>query len=368
MATKTVVCPECGSAVAPGRYACAECGSLLAAVTAVPRAWGRGASPVEPAEPIWAAEPEAALIEAPAPVEVAALDEPTALREPTAPDEAAALPEMAGFPETAAPAPPAEVAAPAGVTDVVEIVPADAPMPDDLVPTLQPSPAGAPVAAVASSASNPMSSAPIWPPAGDRGPASLPVARTPAGAYLPPSAVLDALDPASASAAGAAGSTTGVAAPSTARQDSHSSGAGLGALLGSLDLAADTPRAIIAVGATIAGLGFLLPWANVLAGAGLLGGYFTQWGLAGPGAWIVVTLLATTAGMALGGARTARWPVRFAAIALAALLLGMLWPYLFGFLGRWVGVWVVLAGAIILVVGAILDSRDRHDPEGPPVG
>ena len=39
MATKTAVCPECGAAAGPGRYACAECGALLAAVGTMPRSW-----------------------------------------------------------------------------------------------------------------------------------------------------------------------------------------------------------------------------------------------------------------------------------------------------------------------------------------
>ena len=40
MATKTVVCPECGSEAERGRYACSECGALLAAVAMAPRANG----------------------------------------------------------------------------------------------------------------------------------------------------------------------------------------------------------------------------------------------------------------------------------------------------------------------------------------
>ncbi|MDQ3127183.1 MAG: hypothetical protein M3Q66_01820 [Chloroflexota bacterium] len=138
-------------------------------------------------------------------------------------------------------------------------------------------------------------------------------------------------------------------------------------LLGSIDLADDSTRAVIAVGAAIAAIGFLLPWANVLAGAGLLGGYFTQWGLAGPGHWIALTLLVATVGVALAGPATARWPVGLGAIALAALLVGMLWPYLFGFLGRSIGIWVVLAGVIVLVVGGALDRLGRDDPDGPAV-
>ncbi|MBA2720310.1 MAG: hypothetical protein H0U52_13885, partial [Chloroflexi bacterium] len=53
MATKTVVCPECGSPAAPGRYACAECGALLAAVAVTPRVYDAAATErVRPAAPV----------------------------------------------------------------------------------------------------------------------------------------------------------------------------------------------------------------------------------------------------------------------------------------------------------------------------
>ena len=40
MATKMLVCPECESAVAPGRFACPSCGTLLAAVASAQRSLG----------------------------------------------------------------------------------------------------------------------------------------------------------------------------------------------------------------------------------------------------------------------------------------------------------------------------------------
>src|SRR5258705_858455 len=40
MATKLLVCPECGEAVGPGRFACASCGTVLASVAGAPRALG----------------------------------------------------------------------------------------------------------------------------------------------------------------------------------------------------------------------------------------------------------------------------------------------------------------------------------------
>ncbi|MEA2518882.1 MAG: hypothetical protein QOF49_962 [Chloroflexota bacterium] len=305
MATKTVVCPECGSSVAPGRYACPDCGSLLAALAITARGWG-------------------------------------------------------GAPERAERASADAAAGDGGPA-------ADTSARIATAPLLRPSRAPEPLSAVASGSWSPMAQMPAAPglePAipGDV-PMPLAVARTPAGAYLPPSAFLDALDPRHAAGVDVAARSSD---PGVDRALTHSGAAGR--LLGSLDLAEDTPRTIVAAGAGVAALGFVLPWANVLAGAGLLGGYFTQWGLAGPGHWIVVTLLVTLVGLAIAGAPTARLPVGALAVAAGTLLVGMLWPYLFGFLGRSVGVWVVLAGAVLLVAGGLLDRRDRLVVAGPPVG
>lgn len=203
-----------------------------------------------------------------------------------------------------------------------------------------------------------------WPPTDDRGTDPPPVRPIPAGAWLPPSAHLDALTVPEPDASTLTVSLRGGGGGSAA---AGNAAPGLGRFTASFDLADDAPRQVIGAGAGLAAVGFLLPWANVLAGAGLLGDYFTQWGLAGPGHWIVVTLLAALGAIAFVGGRFAGWPIGLAAIVLAALLVGLLWPYLFGVLGRSVGVWTVLAGAIVLAVGGVLEGRVRHDPVGPTV-
>ncbi len=405
MATKAVVCPECGAAAAPGRYACAECGSLLAAVAALPRVWDPELVLVRPPT-----EPALLAVEPAVPAEPAELDPPAVSVDgwtphPGAdteqawvdPDDAPLGSLVDSEPElepavgaapsaamAAAEEPAANAAAPvAAAVEPVDAEPALAPGLAESAgaePELDPTPVQAPpsldVAGRPADVLRPVPTPaylqparlqPAWPPPGATGPQPQPAGRMPAGAYLPPSAFLDALDRATAGPAqppavtGPAGS-----APRAATTEARSR-FDLSSLVARLDLAAETPRAVIAVGAAIAAIGFLLPWANVLAGAGLLGGYFTQWGLAGPGSWIVLTLLVGLVGVALAGAPTARWPVARAALALAAVLVGLVWPYLFGVLGRSIGVWVVLAGAAVLLVGSIVDRGERHDPEGPTV-
>ncbi|HUQ78248.1 MAG TPA: hypothetical protein VM427_05185 [Patescibacteria group bacterium] len=335
MATNTVVCRECGAPAVPGRYACAECGSLLAAVTAGARTWGSGsrleATPVGQREPDLQLEPE------PEPEPRSAASGPEAAPDPS--------PELEARPDLTVPG-----GSFAGA-DLEAAAVADHGEPGDPSPSVLTTP----------------SPPPTWPFGGDRGIDPVPTPRIPAGAYLPPSAVLDALDPPAANgmAAGGAPGSSRAATPDVSPQPTP--GVTVRRLRGSFDLAGDTTRAVIAIGAAIGAIGFLLPWANVLAGAGLLGGYFTQWGLAGPGHWIALTLLVALVGVALAGPATARWPVGLGVVSLAALLAGMLWPYLFGFLGRSIGIWVVLAGAIVLAVGGVLDRLDRHDPDRPAV-
>lgn len=361
MATKTVVCPECGSEVAPGRYACSECGSLLAAVSATPR---------PPLVEI-ATEPEVSLL----------ADEPdeAAVAEPAADADTELEPEPAldAEPEPAQ-ADEREPSAPGDPALVQDDDEPDAEVDEDrplaafaaaLLDRAAPAPVVGPLAAAQASepvAAEPAEAraVPTWPPADDHGTDPRPVRPTPAGAWLPPSAHLDGLAVPELDAATPGSGPRGRRGSATAVADGTP---GLGRFAASLDLAEDAPRQVIGAGAGLAAVGFLLPWANVLAGAGLLGDYFTQWGLAGPGHWIVVSVLVALAAFAFVGGRFAGWPVGLAAIVVGALLVGLLWPYLFGVLGRLVGVWTVLAGAIVLTVGGVLERRVRHDPVGPAV-
>ena len=138
--------------------------------------------------------------------------------------------------------------------------------------------------------------------------------------------------------------------------------------LAQLDLPADTPRRVIAIGSVIAALGFLLPWTASPTGNDVIGDYLIRWGLAGPGAWIVVALLLGLAALTLAGGRLASAPVGLPAVAMAMLVLGLAWPYLFGFGARGVGIWVVMAGLLLLAIGGVLDVRARrHDTATPSV-
>jgi hypothetical protein len=124
----------------------------------------------------------------------------------------------------------------------------------------------------------------------------------------------------------------------------------------------------VGIGAFVGMLGFLLPWAAVGPGTALLDYYWIVWGLAGPGHWIVAAALIALAGLAVSSGRLARVPLGLAAVALAALLLGLSWSSLFGYPSWAVGIWVVLAGAILLAAGGLLDLRaNRHDEVDPTV-
>jgi hypothetical protein len=213
----------------------------------------------------------------------------------------------------------------------------------------------------------PGESRPGWPPPGDPGVLVEPFARVPAGSYLPPSAVLPPGE-AAAQAAAPGRSDLPNAAPPDGRVTTESTRVSAAERLAQLGLPADTPRRVVGIGAVVAALGFLLPWAAVLAGSGLLGDYWTQWGMAGPGHWIVVALLVGLAVLSLVDGRLATVSVGLPAVAIAMLLVGLSWPYLFGFLGKAAGIWVVLFGAILLAAGGLLDLRaGRHDESKPTV-
>jgi hypothetical protein len=200
-----------------------------------------------------------------------------------------------------------------------------------------------------------------WPPPDDRGPALFPPIRTPAGAYLPPSAVLPPLDAPSAADVARSPVPNLLALGARMRLELPSRTA----LVESLRLPAAATRTAVGTGAAIASISFLLPWINGLPGAGL-SGYLDRWGLAGPGLWIVFVVAAAVAAIALGSERSSTWPVGLPSVVLGGVVLGLVWSSVFGPRAA-IGVWFALAGAIVLVAAGALDLRSDHDPRKPVV-
>ena len=209
---------------------------------------------------------------------------------------------------------------------------------------------------------------PTWPPprpANAIEPVESRAPRLAAGAYLPPSAVLP---PGDALPLAAAAERRDVPASRRSRPRARTSASRrsqlrLGEGTGPLGMPADAPTRIVVLGAAIAGLGFLLPWADIVIGSSAIGGYLAQWGLAGPGHVIVLALVVGLAvagprspsGCRAGsgsGCRRSPWP---------ACSPGSLWPYLVGPFNASIGVYVVAVGAIVMIAGGLLDRiATRH--------
>jgi hypothetical protein len=125
----------------------------------------------------------------------------------------------------------------------------------------------------------------------------------------------------------------------------------------------------VVVGATMAVLGFLLPWSAVVIGARSVGGYLDTWGLASP--THVVILAATMLVLALGIVRTAV-PIWLRSgvlpLGLGSLLIGLAWPYQVGPLGADVGVLVIVLGGLALAIGGVVSIwATRHVEMEPAV-
>lgn len=134
-------------------------------------------------------------------------------------------------------------------------------------------------------------------------------------------------------------------------------------------LVADVAGWAVVVGATMAVLGFLLPWAKVVIGARSAGSYFDSWGLASP--THVIVLGATMLVLALGVVQTGV-PIWLRSgvlpLALGSLLIGLVWPYEFGSLGADVGVLVVGLGGVAMVAGGTVTIwATRHAGVDPLV-
>ena len=389
MATRTVVCPECDVPLSPGRFACSSCGALVAAVATVSRPFTQPESSVQsilaPVAPDEAAAPAArpmvaavADVEAPTPPRKAKSAGP-GRRSKLAPlvakleaDDAADQPEPkqpleAQRPEETmqppvswvlaqpAPARPASPSAPAVSPAAVSAAPE---------PTW---PASLPPAPPASPPSEPSwPEHPTWPPQRTIDAIAAPVdespPRVPAGAYLPPSAVLPPAESLPLPGTKPAEPPEDTNAPGRDGSLLGNLRLRLGEGAGPLGLPADGPTQVVVLGAGVAGLGFLLPWADIVLGTSSMGSYLDQWGLAGPGHVLVLALVAGLAGLALLAERLPRW-VRLGmpSIALAFLLAGLVWPYLVGPYNASIGVYVVAVGALVMIAGGLLDRiATRH--------
>lgn len=394
MATKIVVCPECDAPLMPGRFACPSCGALVASVATVSRSFTQAQPvlppvvvPTVPDEPEPSPEPPTiTFVEAPLPTRVARVVPPVrrpppARTEKPAPPDALTLqpaprPPRRQMPRPAAPSTQAPLAWVLDNDDAAEVAsppastngssPPDVALPPvayaalgwdaDLPETRPPSAPSAPS----------WPAHPTWPPprpANVVEPEEEPVARVAAGAYLPPSAVLppgESLPIGSADRAHALADPTDH--PARERAASPKRQLRLGAGDGPFGMPIEAPTRIVVLGAAVAGLGFLLPWARVVIGSGQIGGYLNQWGLAGPGHIFVVALIAGLALLAIFAEHLPRWArLGLPTIALAFLLTGLIWPYLVGHFDTSIGVYVVAIGAVVMIVGGLLDRiATRH--------
>lgn len=341
MATRTVACPECGSESAPGRYTCGACGALLDGVAVRPRA----PEPAPSSAPTAVASPNVLHDADDGPMGLD--DDGTASFDGDEPLAAGAVATSLATGDEAPPQWPVHPREPVREPEREW-------MPD---PALESEPR--------SEAAREVS----WPVPSDRGPMPLPEPRVPAGAYLPPSAVLPPLD-----ATGAGAGRTAVAAPSSGAASASAAPDASGPAVPRDWLAAFGPaerrhaaaRRAVATGAGLAVLGFVLPWANVPA-ATLMASWLDLWGLAGAGHWLIAAGLVALALVAALPGRTESWSLGLPAVVVGALLGGLVWPYVFGAVNRPFGVLVVLVGAIVLVVGGGLDLAGRHEDATPAV-
>ena len=404
MATKTIVCPECDAPLMPGRFACSSCGALVASVATVSRSFTQ-TQPVlppflapaivdEPLPPVVIAAPS---FDEPLPPRLAKVLPPARKVAPPSPAEKPGPIDVVITPppprlprrQAARPAAPSQQAplvwaledsepvqlriAPLEPAVQVPSTPSTPSEPEvsSLEPelsSLEPEPeptwqASSPQASTVPSAAP---SAPSWPahptwppprPADAVEPVEPLSARVVAGSYLPPSAVLppgEALPLPGAERRQDPDEV--VERPRRERGMTNRIHVRLGDGTGPLGMAVEVPARIVVLGATLAGLGFLLPWARVVIGSQQIGGYLAQWGLAGPGHLAILALVVGLAILALVADRTPRW-VRLGlpSIALAFLLTGLLWPYLIGNFQASIGVYVVALGAIIMIAGGLLD-------------
>lgn len=378
MAVTSVVCPDCGSPVAPGRLSCQSCGMLLAAVVGSARRQPWAATPTDLPE-----------IDEDRPLASARLVEPPAAADPDAVAQPAdgPLPAVAATPApkrgprrltTPKPKPPAGPAkaryVKAPPADATPLPPVDQTALFGPVPNVVPPPilhdwsdqADAP-------AERPTNGAH---PAATRTPTHSTTGAPVAGSYLAPSATYVA--PIAPRPAGmvAAVPTASVAASGVAWPDPERL---TGAAAASTVVASHAPAReasargladwLVIGGSVLALVSFILPWAS--SGViGSVGSEFTaEWGLANPGHLLMIVGVLAVLVLQIVSNPVPAW-IRSAGlpILLGGILTGLAFAYFARPAGGGSGVAVLLAGALVMIGGGLLASRpERHGSGSPTV-
>ncbi len=412
MTATSVVCPECGSPVAPGRLSCQSCGTLLASVVGSSRRY-TSAPVVDP------------------PLHEVDEDRPIASARRAAPDIEPAIVAAPIMVETLDPTPPAQPArraprrlprskpvaeptASTAATDQDAQTSIFGPVPNVAPPILHgwsgssdgaaAAAASAPVATVAAPVATatrgsraPRDSRPTSAPLNGNGAsATAPTngaaasGASVAGAYLAPSATyaapIDRPVPASSASVRTASGATALASASawpspmrgtapTGRSNGTNAGHGPAVAATSVAAVTSTPTVrrmsdwLVIGGATLAIVSFVLPWATdgVLGSRGT--GYTSDWGLANLGHLLLIVAVATVLVLHLvenpvpGWIRSGILP-----IAVGGLLAGLAFAYYARPVGGGTGVAVLLAGAVLLLVGGVAASRpERNEASAPTV-
>ncbi|HEX7398495.1 MAG TPA: hypothetical protein VF302_01920 [Candidatus Limnocylindrales bacterium] len=336
-------CPECGAEVPIGRLSCGACGALLASVdrhvaagpasergmtsgwdAAAPTLAAPPTTPVEVAPPATASTHDAPPVDAPpvdappvdappvdaphvVPGEASAHEAPPAAERDEPPPATFAAAEAIELPRPPMPPIPGAYLAP---SVVMRSVPIAITQPMAVPPAAQPVPDAQPAPASASGSPprGPASISPIEPAAGS--PARVPVLELPF-----------AIAP------------------------------GIG------------PR-LVAGGAALAVLAFVLPWipdGGVVIGGAFGSGYFATWGLAAVGNVLPFLLAWVSLVLAVLPNRVPR----FASLGVLPLLLGGVyaglgWTYLIAPLGTGIGIWALAVGALLLAAGGTLVLRGEE--------
>lgn len=364
MSSQSIVCATCAAPVPYGRLSCPACGELLASVAgaarpAVARAMAKRATKRATPAVLVDALPLRAAAVMPEPAGTATLewepagwDTPRHLYDPIDNDELEPLAGSEPAPDELADAewePSVFQAVPDSGPAFAAVAAAPVEWPADAMSSFAAPYATPPPALAAAAAATAVAS-----PAD----ATLNVPSAP-GAYVPPVLSPELAGPPAPARAWAGQPATGAATPEAGAPKTS-----LAADLLDATRVSEFIGWLAVAGSAMAAVGFLLPWGISVIGAQGIG-YFDRWGLAGPFHPIVLLGLLTVLGLSLVRNPIPLWArVGLPGFGLAALLLGLTWPYLLGLSGTGAGTLVVVVGALILgVAGVAALVTDRHAPE-----